>query len=126
MLQNPELLQQIYNPQVLQNITQMRQMMQGAGGAPGGMQAGAPGAGAGGFDMAAMMQAMQGMGGAGAGGAGGAGDAAAQDERPAEDRFATQITQLEGMGFPDKNSNIQALSMANGDVNQAINFLLGG
>ena len=48
------------------------------------------------------------------------------DNRPPEERFATQLEQLQGMGFPDRASNIQALVQANGDVNQAINFLLGG
>lgn len=72
---------------------------------------------------------MGGMGGAGGmpglGGMGGPLGGAA-DGRPAEERFATQLEQLTNMGFPDRPSNIQALQMANGDVNQAINFLLGG
>lgn len=50
---------------------------------------------------------------------------AAADNRPPEERFAEQLTQLENMGFPDRPSNIQALTQAGGDVNQAINFLLG-
>ncbi|OLP74924.1 Ubiquilin-4 [Symbiodinium microadriaticum] len=140
------------NPQMLQGIVQMQQAMagmQGAGagtpalgappaatptpgatpGAPGAPAPGAPGAG---FDPMAMQAAMQAiMGGAGGGAAGGAagglpGLAAANDGRPAEERFATQLEQLAGMGFGDRPSNIQALQMANGDVNQAINFLLGG
>eukprot|EP00747_Dinoflagellata_sp_TGD_P071832 gnl/TRDRNA2_/TRDRNA2_157215_c1_seq1.p3 gnl/TRDRNA2_/TRDRNA2_157215_c1~~gnl/TRDRNA2_/TRDRNA2_157215_c1_seq1.p3 ORF type:complete len:144 (-),score=43.90 gnl/TRDRNA2_/TRDRNA2_157215_c1_seq1:188-619(-) len=48
------------------------------------------------------------------------------DNRPAEERYAAQIDQLVGMGFADRPSNIQALQMANGDINQAITFLLGG
>jgi ubiquilin len=48
------------------------------------------------------------------------------DARPAEERFATQLEQLANMGFSDRPSNIQALQMANGDVNQAINVLGGG
>ena len=52
--------------------------------------------------------------------------AAIADSRPPEERFATQLEQLNNMGFPDRNSNIQALVQSNGDVNQAINFLLGG
>ena len=81
-----------------------------------------------------MQQMMSGQGG-GMGGAGGMPPmgggmpppaAAPADNRPPEERYATQLTQMENMGFPDRNSNIQALVQANGDVNQAINFLLGG
>jgi len=48
----------------------------------------------------------------------------APDSRPAEERFTSQLTQLANMGFPDHPSNIQALEMANGDITQAMNFLL--
>jgi len=41
------------------------------------------------------------------------------------ERFATQLADLASMGFPDAPSNVQALEMANGDINQAMNFLLG-
>ncbi len=58
-------------------------------------------------------------------GAGGA-PAAPADNRPPEERFTSQLEQLANMGFTDRPSNIQALVQANGDVNQAINFLLGG
>jgi len=65
----------------------------------------------------------------GMGGMGGMGGAAANnpaDTRPAEERYASQLDQLVNMGFGDRPSNLQALQMANGDINQAINFLLGG
>mmetsp|Transcript_4748 Transcript_4748/g.13842 ORF Transcript_4748/g.13842 Transcript_4748/m.13842 type:complete len:87 (-) Transcript_4748:84-344(-) len=86
-------------------------MMAGGGGGLGG--AGLGGAG---------------LGGAGLGGAGlgGMGAPAAADNRPAEERFATQLEQLRNMGFPDTPSNLQALQMANGDINEAINSLLSG
>merc|ERR1719401_1488787 len=135
-------MQQMMNPQFLQSMMQMQQAMRGMGGA------GAPmgGAGAlqtpaapdvqGGAQQAAplnpmfnpemmqqMMQAMQGGMGSGAIGAGGPANPA--DTRPPEERYATQVQQLENMGFPDKHSNLQALAQSNGDVNQAINCLLG-
>merc|ERR1712003_76943 len=75
--------------------------------------------------MQQMMQAMQ--GGMGNGGLnGGFGSPNPADTRPPEERYATQVQQLENMGFPDKHSNLQALAQSNGDVNQAINFLIGG
>merc|ERR1711976_102270 len=74
--------------------------------------------------MQQMMQMMQG-GGMGNGMNGGLASPNPADTRPPEERFATQIQQLENMGFPDKHSNLQALSQSNGDVNQAINCLLG-
>ena len=84
------------------------------------------GAGMGGAGMggAGMGMGGAGMGGAGMGGAGMGG--MPLDNRPVEERFVGQIEQLVNMGFADRPSNIQALQMANGDVNQAINFLLGG
>merc|ERR1719468_866583 len=105
----------------------------GAAGTPG-----APGAPGGGLDpnlmqaaMEAMMQGggkggMGGMGGMGGGMPGLGGAANPADTRPAEERWAVQLDQLVNMGFADRPSNLQALQMANGDVNQAINFLLGG
>lgn len=94
------------------NVMQMAMQMMQGGGMPGGGMAAMQGGG------------MAGMPGAGMTGMPGV--PAQADSRPPEERFATQLQQLEGMGFPDRPSNIQALQMANGDVNAAINFLCGG
>lgn len=48
---------------------------------------------------------------------------ASQLESP-ETRFASQLEQLEGMGFVDKQKNISALLAAGGNVNSAIEYLL--
>ena len=42
-----------------------------------------------------------------------------------EQRFATQLEQLEGMGFTDRTSNISALRATNGVVHAAVERLLG-
>merc|ERR1719503_420771 len=140
MMQDPQMLQMMFNPQMLQNIANMQQGMQGMGGGlplanagtqAGAVQPGAPGAGQPNpFADPAMMQMMQQMmgGGAGMGGMGGGAGmiGGAGMGGSMEDRFVAQIEQLINMGFADRPSNIQALQMANGDVNQAINFLLGG
>jgi ubiquilin len=84
--------------------------------------------------MAALMQAMGGTG----GGAGSEpntsamqnlmnmlGGAAPQptDNRPPEERYATQLRQLNEMGFYEFERNIQALTRSGGDVNGALEWL---
>lgn len=72
-----------------------------------------------------MQQFMQMMG--GAGGAGGMGEPAAPaDNRPPEDRYADQLRQLNEMGFCDFDQNVAALRRSGGNVQGAVNFLLGG
>jgi len=133
---NPQLLQTMLNPQMMQGMLQMQQamggisspgvpqmpaLMGGPDAAPGAPEAGAPAVPAIANPMQQMMQMMQGMQGAG----GMPGHPNPADGRSPEERYAVQIQQLEGMGFPDKHSNVQALSQTNGDVNEAINALLG-
>lgn len=67
-----------------------------------------------------MQNAMQMLlgGGAGAGGFGGP-----PDNRPPEERFATQLRQLNEMGFYNFDQNVQALSRSGGDVNGALEWL---
>merc|ERR1712061_452245 len=79
------------------------------------------------FDPAMMQAAMQMMGGGmGTGpGIGACGFPQPAGAQSAEERYANQLDQLSNMGFPDKHSNLQALQTANGDINQAINALLG-
>lgn len=60
---------------------------------------------------------------AGLGGLGGS--AAPADNRPPEERFATQLEQLQGMGFYDANANIRALLLSGGSVEGAVGVLLG-
>ena len=57
------------------------------------------------------------------GGAGGAGFGAPPDNRPPEERYATQLRQLNEMGFFNYEQNIQALTRSGGDVNGALEFL---
>merc|ERR1712176_877834 len=137
MLNNPELLQTMLNPQMLQQMMQMQSMMGNMGAArmpqtpaipdaqSGAQQTAPPNPMFNPAMMQQMMQAMQG-GGMANGMNGGFASPSPADARPPEERYATQILQLENMGFPDKHSNIQALVQSNGDVNQAINSLIGG
>ena len=65
-----------------------------------------------------MMQMMGGGGGVGGGMFGGP-----PDNRPPEQRYETQLRQLNEMGFHDFDRNIQALSRSGGDVNGALEWL---
>lgn len=51
---------------------------------------------------------------------------ASQNQTPPEERFRLQLEQLQGMGFINREANIQALQATGGDVNAAVNRLLGG
>lgn len=120
-----------------------------AGGAPGpnaaanplaGLFGAAPPGGAGGAGAAGnpfgitpeMMQQFMGMmgGSEGMGGMGGMGGfgapAAPADTRPPEERYADQLRQLNEMGFFDFDQNVAALRRSGGNVQGAVNFLLGG
>lgn len=68
-----------------------------------------------------MQQFMQMMG----GGAGMGAAAAPADTRPPEERYADQLVQLNEMGFHDFDQNVAALRRSGGNVQAAVNFLLG-
>lgn len=76
----------------------------------------------------ALQQAMRILqGGAGGGfdpmGMFGGGFAQPPDNRPPEERYATQLRQLNEMGFYNFDQNIQALTRSGGDVNGAVEWL---
>ncbi|KAH9814407.1 hypothetical protein DFH28DRAFT_1082986 [Melampsora americana] len=101
-----------------------------------GLNNDAPAAGLGGMDPFAFMNtplgqmAMQQMAGGGGmpGMFGGLGLPPSQpaDSRPPEERFEVQLTQLQGMGFSDARQNIRALQASGGNVEAAIEYILGG
>ncbi|KIY69282.1 ubiquitin-domain-containing protein [Cylindrobasidium torrendii FP15055 ss-10] len=106
----------------------------GAGGF--GAPPGAPAAGAGpdtnAFNPAALQSlfggggGFGGFGGMGAGAGGWGAPAAPADTRPPEERFETQLQQLQGMGFVNAQQNIRALQATGGNVNSAVEYILGG
>lgn len=91
-------------------------------GAAGGAGGGAPGgAGAGGPGLDGLMQLMGAMGMGGMGGFG--------MPPPVADpatAYASQIQQLQDMGFPDRDANVRALQATGGNVNAAVDRLLQG
>ncbi|SAM75481.1 related to DSK2-ubiquitin-like protein [Ustilago bromivora] len=88
------------------------QQMFGGGGGGGG--------GAGGFGGLGGLVGLGGLGGFEAG----AGGAASRDTRPPEERFSSQLEQMQSMGFYDGQANVRALLMAGGSVEGAIGILL--
>ena len=145
---NPMLAAALNDPALMQQML----AMQSAAGLGGSMGTGAGvAAGAQMPDLASFVQQMQGAGaGAGAGAAGGGAAAggvppnlqqmlaslgaggmpgaaaAADDGVPAEERFATQLDQLGDMGFTDRDRCIEVLRQVNGNVNAAVERMLGG
>lgn len=82
-------------------------------------------------DLGALQQMMQQFGGGGAGGPfGGFGGAGSpppqrqQDSRPPEERYATQLVQLNDMGFVNPQQNIRALQACGGNVQAAVEYLI--
>ena len=130
MLNNPEMLRQMMNPANMQAMLQMQQAMGqlqasgimpqtpagmgGFGGMPGlGMPA-TPGV-APGLDFSSLFGGLPGA----------SIPPAASPATPAV-RFASQLQQLQDMGFSDEAANLQALSATGGNVTAAVERLLGG
>ena len=63
---------------------------------------------------------------AGLGGLGSPTPSTPADSRPPEVRYASQLEQLQGMGFTDGQANLRALLLSGGSVEGAVNVLLGG
>lgn len=49
--------------------------------------------------------------------------AAPADSRPPEERYESQLAQLQGMGFTDATKNIRALQASGGNVEAAVEYL---
>lgn len=153
MLQSPMFREMMSNPETMRSMMNMSRGMGGAGAGAGGSFP-APGAnptveseggaaGESGDSNASNQQApanpfasmfpngippmdpMAMFGGAGPGaGAGGMNQQAPQDNRPPEERYATQLGQLNDMGFFDFDQNVAALRRSGGSVQGAVEYLL--
>jgi ubiquilin len=111
MMQNPEMMRSAMN--MMQGMNGGTNQAQGGEGAP-------PAANPfGGFNPFAAMGGMSGMGGMGA-------PPQAQDTRPPEEQYATQLQQLNAMGFYEFERNVRALRMSGGSVEGAVEHLLSG
>ncbi|KAJ4358291.1 uncharacterized protein N0V89_002872 [Didymosphaeria variabile] len=117
--------------QMMQNPEMMRAAMQMFGGAGGNNPFGQPPSNPADSTSAASsaqgnpFAALLGPGG-GFGGAGGFGTPPPQDNRPPEEVYESQLRQLNEMGFYEFERNVTALRRSGGNVQAAIEFLLGG
>ncbi|KAK6003336.1 hypothetical protein QM012_001181 [Aureobasidium pullulans] len=112
MMQNPEMMRSAMN--MMQNMYGGNNNS-GAGG-EGGAAAANP---FGGMNPFAAFGGMGGMGGFGA-------PQQQQDSRPPEEQYATQLQQLNAMGFYEFDRNVRALRMSGGSVEGAVEHLLSG
>ncbi|KAM9737456.1 ubiquilin-4 [Menidia menidia] len=142
-MQNPEALSVMTNPRAMQALMQIQQGLQtlqteAPGLMPSLMTGGIPGIPTGGGmstenpasspssagSTATQQQLMQQMLQMFAGGGGGGGGGTATTQTP-EVRFQSQLDQLNAMGFINREANLQALIATGGDINAAIERLLG-
>ncbi|KAJ4784738.1 Ubiquilin-1 [Rhynchospora pubera] len=129
MIQNPEFIRQLMSPETMQQILSLQQSLQGLA-QLGRQQPGqeqnqtgsgtAPGAGLGSNANLELLRNL--FGGLGAGGFGAPVN---QSNVPPEELYATQLTQLQEMGFIDTQENIRALIATSGNVHAAVERLLG-
>ncbi|XP_074275769.1 ubiquitin domain-containing protein DSK2a-like [Silene latifolia] len=122
MMQNPELLRQLASPEMMQQMTSLQQSLFSSMNHPqtnqDPLQAG--GAAGNGNNMGLDML-MNMFGGLGAGGL----TTPENSNVPPEELYATQLTQLQEMGFFDAQENIRALQATRGNVHAAVERLLG-
>lgn len=127
MLQSPFFRQMLSNPEMMRGMMQMQQGMGGMGGmpsfpAPGGANSdttdGAAGGNAGSNNAAANPFASLGFM------PPVSTPAAPADNRPPEEIYASQLSQLNDMGFFDFDRNVQALRRSGGNVQGAVEYLL--
>ncbi|CAD6201809.1 unnamed protein product [Miscanthus lutarioriparius] len=120
MIQNPEFLHQLTSPETLQQLISFQQsLMSQLGQQQAGQVRTQSGSGAGNVNLNTLMNMFSGLG---AGGGLGVPNA---PNVPPEELYATQLAQLQEMGFFDTQENIRALAATAGNVHAAVERLLG-
>ncbi|XP_020576570.1 ubiquitin domain-containing protein DSK2b-like isoform X2 [Phalaenopsis equestris] len=117
MMQNPEFLRQLASPETLQQILTLQQSLSSMFGRQQSNQGQNQTS-----DATGMEFLMQMFGGLGAGGNLGVPN---NHSAPPEELYATQLAQLQEMGFFDTQENIRALIASSGNVHAAVERLLG-
>ncbi|OMO55713.1 hypothetical protein CCACVL1_27066 [Corchorus capsularis] len=122
MMQNPELLRQLTSPETMQQLLTLQQSLLSVLSRPQSTQEPAQtGGGAGTLNSMGLEALMTMFGGLGAGSLA----VPNRSDVPPEQLYATQLTQLQEMGFIDTGENIQALIATAGNVHAAVERLLG-
>ncbi|CAK9163998.1 unnamed protein product, partial [Ilex paraguariensis] len=122
MLQNPEFVRQLTSPETIQQLLTFQQaLMSRLGRQPSAQEPGQTGAGTGALDNTGLDMLMNMFGGLGTGGL----TVPNRSNVPPEEQYATQLSQLQEMGFFDTQENIRALIATAGNVHAAVERLLG-
>lgn len=117
MMQNPDFIRQLTSPETMQQMMALQQSLFSGRQPPAG-QTGGP---TGGPDNMGLDMLMNMFGGLGTGGF----TMPNNSNVPPEELYATQLAQLQEMGFFDTGENIQALRATAGNVHAAVERLLG-
>ncbi|XP_071706468.1 ubiquitin domain-containing protein DSK2b-like [Rutidosis leptorrhynchoides] len=122
MMQNPDFIRQLTSPETMQQLMTLQQsLFSGLGQPQTTRDAGQPGGTAGGPGNMNLDMLMNMFGGLGTGGF----TTSNNTNVPPEERYTTQLAQLQEMGFFDTFENIQALTATAGNVHAAVERLLG-
>uniref|UniRef100_A0A5B6ZXA5 Putative ubiquitin domain-containing protein DSK2a n=1 Tax=Davidia involucrata TaxID=16924 RepID=A0A5B6ZXA5_DAVIN len=121
MMQNPEFMRQLASPETMQQLLTLQQALSQLGRRQSTQEPGQTvGATAGTLDNMGLEMMMNMFGGLGAGSLN-----VPNRSVPPEELYATQLSQLQEMGFFDTQENIRALTATAGNVHAAVERLLG-
>ncbi|MCD7459520.1 hypothetical protein HAX54_041166 [Datura stramonium] len=121
MMLNPEFIRQLTSPETMQQLMTFQQGLASQLGRQQTNQQLGQNAGGAAIDNSGMEMLMNMFGGLGTGGLG----VPNRSNVPPEELYATQLTQLQEMGFFDTQENIRALTATAGNVHAAVERLLG-
>ncbi|KAG4114327.1 hypothetical protein ERO13_D12G039300v2 [Gossypium hirsutum] len=122
MMQNPEVLRQMFSPDTMQQMLSLQQSLMSQLNRQQTSQDSTQTSGTAGAPPTASLDLLMNMfGGLGAGGL----SVPNQPDVPPEELYATQLSQLQEMGFYDTQENIRALRATAGNVHAAVERLLG-
>ncbi|KAF8406703.1 hypothetical protein HHK36_008795 [Tetracentron sinense] len=122
MMQNPEFLRQLTSPETMQQVLTLQQsLLSQLGQRQSNEEPGQTGGATGASNNMGLELLMNMFGGLGAGSL----TVPSTTSVPPEQLYATQLSQLQEMGFFDTQENIRALSATAGNVHAAVERLLG-
>ncbi|KAA8532061.1 hypothetical protein F0562_006797 [Nyssa sinensis] len=121
MMQNPEFLRQLASPETMQQLLTLQQVLSQLGRRQSTQEPGQTVGATGAPDNMGLEMLMNMFGGLGAGSL----TVPNRSDVPPEELYATQLAQLQEMGFFDTQENIRALSATAGNVHAAVERLLG-
>lgn len=122
MMQNPEVLRQLTSPETMQQLLTFQQaLLSRLGQQQSTQEQGQTGGGTGPLNNTGLEMLMNMFGGLGAGSL----TVPNRPNVPPEELYATQLSQLQEMGFFDTQENIRALIATAGNVHAAVERLLG-